>query len=394
MIGATFVWAFEHLGILSWVVEIWAPMREAGIEGYKYIDWFRDHPPEDDLKLIRWSDAALDGIAHIPWKPFDHPQLGKVEIGGWNRFHAFSNPPPKFLERELARFPKWLIWQALISPKLELVHAGAESVGGGNYKITLVVQNTGWLPSYVTKRALERKVVRGLIAEIALPAGATLVQGTPRVDAGQLEGKAYKHTGVSFWPEHNVTDDRVKVEWIVKGKSGDTVDITARHERAGTLRVIGQTRIGGGRWGSWRGVGGICCSPPRDSAGRARHAAGDRRPGVLSSRRHRRGRGQISAAFASVKGPDCITDACEVVSGSVVLPSGSNCPSIGSTGSAVHGHMRWTHRRLRFLQDSRRRCRPAGARDDRLAVPSPDEVARSSRADATRIRRRHSSSLL
>jgi len=216
VIGATFLWAFEHLGILAWVVEIWAPMREAGIENYKYIDWFRDHPPEDDLKLIRWSDE---------------------EVGGWDRFNAFSNPPPQCLERELARFPKWLIWHALISPKLELVHAGAADAGGGNFKVTLVVQNTGWLPSYVSKRALERKIVRGLIAEIALPAGATLVQGLPRVDAGQLEGKAYKHTGVSFWPEPNPTDDRVKVEWIVKGRAGDNVDLVARHERAGTVRV-------------------------------------------------------------------------------------------------------------------------------------------------------------
>jgi murein tripeptide amidase MpaA len=237
VIGATFLWAFEHLGILSWVVEIWAPMREAGIEGYKYIDWFRDHPADDDLRLLHWSDTTLDGLAHIPWRPFDHPQLGKVEIGGWNRFHAFSNPPPQFLERELARFPRWLVWQALISPKLELVHAGATPIGGGNYTITLVVQNTGWLPSYVTKRALERKVVRGLITEIALPSGASLVQGKPRVDAGQLEGKAYKHTGVSFWPEHHVTDDRVKIEWVVKGRPGDTVDLVARHERAGTVRA-------------------------------------------------------------------------------------------------------------------------------------------------------------
>ena len=101
----------------------------------------------------------------------------------------------------------------------------------------LVAQNTGWLPSYVSKRALERKVVRGLIAEIMLPSGASLVQGIRRVEGGQLEGRAYKHTGVSFWPEPNVTDDRVKVEWTVTGRAGDTVDIVARHERAGTVRV-------------------------------------------------------------------------------------------------------------------------------------------------------------
>lgn len=237
VIGGTFDWIYEHLGIFSWVVEIWAPMREAGVANYKYIDWFREHPVEDDLKLIRWSDTTLAGLAHIPWRPFAHPQLGPVEIGGWNRFHAFSNPPPQFLERELERFPKWLVWQALISPKLELVHAGAEDVGGGNRKVTLVVQNTGWLPSYVSKRALERKVVRGVIAEIALPEGAKLVQGKARSDAGQLEGKAYKHTGVSFWPDYLVTDDRVKIEWVITGKPGDAVNLVARHERAGTVRA-------------------------------------------------------------------------------------------------------------------------------------------------------------
>ena len=237
VIGGTFDWIYEHLGIFSWVVEIWSPMREAGIENYKYIDWFRDHPIEDDLKLIRWSDEKLDGLAHVRWRAFDHPQLGKVEIGGWNRFHAFGNPPPKLLARELERFPKWLVWQALISPKLELHHASAQPIGDSAWKITVVIQNTGWLPSYVSKRALNRKVVRGLIAEIELPPGATLTSGKLRHDAGQLEGKAYKHTGVSFWPDYNLTDDRMKLEWVVTAKKGESVRVTARHERAGTVRA-------------------------------------------------------------------------------------------------------------------------------------------------------------
>jgi murein tripeptide amidase MpaA len=237
VIGGTWDWIYEHLGIFSWVVEIWSPMREAGITDYKYIDWFRDHSTDDDLKLIRWSDEKIDGLAHIPWRAFDHPQLGKVEIGGWNRFHAFGNPPLKLLERELARFPRWLVWQALLSPKLELLHASAQALGNGAWKVTLVVQNTGWLPAYVSKRALARKVVRGLIAEIGLPDGATLASGKLREEMGQLEGKAHKHTGVSFWPDYHVTDDRMKIEWVVTAKAGDTVQLTARHERAGTVRA-------------------------------------------------------------------------------------------------------------------------------------------------------------
>ncbi len=237
VIGGTFDWIYEHLGLFSWVIEIWSPMREAGIENYKFIDWFRDHPIEDDLKLFRWNEDALGGAAHRPWKPFDHPQLGNVEIGGWDRFHAFGNPPLARLEREVQRFPRWLLWQALCSPKLELVHAGAAALGDDTWKVTLVIQNTGWLPTYVSKRALARKTTRGTIVEIALPAGASLATGKLRDEVGQLEGKAYKHTGVSFWPDYNVTDDRMKVEWIVRAKSGESIGVVARHERAGTVRA-------------------------------------------------------------------------------------------------------------------------------------------------------------
>jgi len=237
VIGGAFDWIYEHLGMFSWVVEIWSPMREAGLEKYGYIDWFRDHPIEDDLKLFRWNEEKLGGAAHVDWKRFDHPQLGPVEIGGWNRFHAFGNPPLALLEREVARFPRWLLWQALLSPRLELVVADAQSLGEQTWRVRLVVQNTGWLPSYVSKRALERKVVRGTIAEIALPDGAELVSGRRREDLGQLEGKAYKHTGVSFWPDYHVTDDRAKFEWVVRGKAGGEVRLTVRHERAGTVRA-------------------------------------------------------------------------------------------------------------------------------------------------------------
>ena len=184
VIAGTFDWLYEHLGMYTWVVEIWSPMREAGIEKYLYIDWFRDHPIADDLKLYQWNRDKLGGFAHVAWKPFEHPQLGKIDLGGWNRFHAFSNPPPALLEKELARFPKWMLWQALTSPKLELVAAEADALGDDNWRVRLVVQNTGWLPSYVSKRALERKVVRGVIAEITLPAGAKLVHGKRREIAG------------------------------------------------------------------------------------------------------------------------------------------------------------------------------------------------------------------
>jgi hypothetical protein len=64
-----------------------------------------------------------------------------------------------------------------------------------------------------------------------------LVSGEARKEFGQLEGRAHKHTGVSFWPDYNVTDDRIKLEWVVRAVQGQSVSLTARHERAGTVRT-------------------------------------------------------------------------------------------------------------------------------------------------------------
>jgi murein tripeptide amidase MpaA len=229
-------WLYDHLGIFAWTVEIWSPQRQAGISDYKFIDWYREHPVEDDLKLLRWSDEVLGGKGYVDWYTFDHPQLGQVELGGWDVMYAWRNPPPPFLEKEVALFPDWLVWHLLISPKLELYEAKATPLGEGLYQVRLVVQNSGWLPTYITKKALEKKVVRGVVAEIELPEGATLRTGKPREELGQLEGRAYKPSTPTTW-HADPTDDRAKVEWVVHAPTGGTVKITARHERAGMVRV-------------------------------------------------------------------------------------------------------------------------------------------------------------
>jgi murein tripeptide amidase MpaA len=225
-------WLYDHLGLFGWTVEIWSPQRQAGIGEYKFIDWYREHPLEDDLKMLQWSDETLEGKGYVDWYPFDHPQLGPVELGGWDQMYAFSNPPPSFLEKEVALFPDWLVWHLLISPRLELYQVCARPLGEETFHVQMVVHNVGWLPTYVTKKALEKKLVRGVICEIELPEGATLETGKVREELGQLEGRAYKP---AVPDSEDATDDRVKVEWTVRAPQGGTVKLTARHERAGLV---------------------------------------------------------------------------------------------------------------------------------------------------------------
>ena len=233
--GAFDTWTYDHLGVFAWTVELWSPMKQAGLKGYKYIDWFREHPVADDLKLLRWSDKKLQGKGYVDWYEFDHPQLGKVELGGWDWLHAWTNPPADHLEKEIKTFPHWLVWQALISPRLELLEAKATPLGDGTYRVRMVVENTGWLPSYVTKKALEKKL-RGVVCEIEIPASAKLVTGKPREVLGQLEGRAYKEAMLDTSSEG--THERSKIEWVVRAAKGGKVNLSARHDRAGTVRAV------------------------------------------------------------------------------------------------------------------------------------------------------------
>ena len=230
-------WMYEQRGVFAWTTEIWSPQRQAGITEYKYIDWYREHPVADDIQMLKWSDEKLGGKGYVAWYAFDHPQLGNVELGGWDGIYAFRNPPLDFLEAEVSPLGDWVIWQALCSPKLELRECRVE----GN-RIRFAVQNTGWLPTNVTKLGADKKLCRGVVAEISQQDRAEqgkgksepgwLTAGKLRQEAGQLAGWSHVQAGGFAW-HTDPTDDIAVFEWVVEP---GTYELVGKHERAGTVR--------------------------------------------------------------------------------------------------------------------------------------------------------------
>lgn len=239
--GASDDWLYDHLGIYAWTTEFWAPLRQAGITDYKFIEWFFEHPEEDELKLIKWSDKQLGRKGYVNWYPFEHPQLGKVELGGWDTLGFWTNPPPNMLEKEIAPHADFAIFHALISPRMEIHSVESTKVTDGTFFVRLVLANSGWLPSYVTQKALDRKAVRPIEVELTLPKGARLIVGEKKLDAGQLEGRALKRSMVG-WRSDDSTTERVKVEWVIEAPKGGKLGIEARHQRAGTVRTTVELR--------------------------------------------------------------------------------------------------------------------------------------------------------
>jgi murein tripeptide amidase MpaA len=232
--GGDIDWIYDHLGVFAWVTEFWSPQRAAGLSEYHFIDWLRDHSPEDDLALIKLSDELGEG--YVDWYPFEHPQLGVVEIGGWDIVRFWFNPPLSRLEGEVEPHADFALFLALVSPRLEVRSFEATPVGDGAHRLLLVLENSGWLPTNVTQKALDRKAVRPIEVELELPDGARVAVGQEREEAGQLSGRVERRA-VMWWGVDHSTTDRTKVEWVVEAPAGSTIGVVARHERAGVARA-------------------------------------------------------------------------------------------------------------------------------------------------------------
>jgi hypothetical protein len=239
-IPSAFGWLYNRKGIYSFITEFWNPLRAAGIslEGTTASAWLWGfHPVEDELKLLRWNDEQLGGQGFVRWHPFNHPQLGPVEIGGWDLIHYWYNIPFDQLEKEVAPHTEWLIYLGLVTPRLAIRSLSAEPLSAGTWRVRLVVENTGWLPTNGSQQALDRRVVGAAIADLGLPAGARLLAGDAHTSFGQLEGRTGQRSTATWWGYVPGTPDRALVEWTVAAPAGTTVSVTVRHERAGVARA-------------------------------------------------------------------------------------------------------------------------------------------------------------
>jgi Zinc carboxypeptidase len=97
--GGAHDWMYDHLGVFSWTTEFWSPQREA------------------------------DPDAYVDWYEFDHPELGKVELGGWDIVNYGFNVPFDRLEEEVAPHSDWALFHLLVSARAGSGMSGSSRAG-------------------------------------------------------------------------------------------------------------------------------------------------------------------------------------------------------------------------------------------------------------------------
>ena len=229
-------WCYQHLGLVALTTELWNVEREVGLDSGRF---FEDKAQGEAMQtaLLTWSaEHAPD--AFVPWTPRTHPQLGDVLIGGWDPFLIHRNPPPHLITRVAAPNVRFTIRHALASPRLVIERFEAEHVEGGVYRLEAVVSNDGYLPTHVTRRAVEIGVVPGVEATLELPDGCALVSGSTHRDLGHLAGRDTRRGAYDPWRRPWGESTRV-LEWVVRFEGEPTpVHLRASGQKAGSASAV------------------------------------------------------------------------------------------------------------------------------------------------------------
>ncbi|HWP38799.1 MAG TPA: M14 family metallopeptidase [Gemmatimonadales bacterium] len=176
--GTLISWGYWDFGVIGFVPEFW------GGFGRDY----DGNGSVSQLERLRWNDEELRGAGFVAWTPFDHPQLGRVEIGGWKTRFTGQNPPPHLLKGEIEKYVPWMLWLAEVSPRVVIRDASATPAGAaGVFKIAVTVENEGYLATNITQRALDARLAPPVRALIELR-DAELVSGAKRTEIGHLKG--------------------------------------------------------------------------------------------------------------------------------------------------------------------------------------------------------------
>ena len=136
MTGTLAAWAYGERGCLAWAVELWDLFAAAGLD--KRRPYYRNYAiqeREEIAALVAWDQRENGGRIFAPWRPFVHPQLGAVELGGIDPVRGLLNPP----EKEIAPIAHGLstvaIALASFAPRVE-AHISTEPIAQSLTKIS------------------------------------------------------------------------------------------------------------------------------------------------------------------------------------------------------------------------------------------------------------------
>lgn len=167
-----------------------------------------------DLAWLAYSDKERDGAGFVNWTEFDHPQLGKVEIGGWVPYFKV-NPPPGELAGLADRQVEFILDLGSKLPAVSLSEPEVVRLAAGLYEIKSALVNDGYLPTG-TAMAVRNRRARPYVVRLSVD--------DDRIVTGNRVNKIWSIPG---------SGGRAALRWIIRADDGAEITITVYSEKFG-----------------------------------------------------------------------------------------------------------------------------------------------------------------
>ena len=221
--GGSIDWFYGARGMFAFTNELWTRQNL-----YK-----RDRRPSENEEA-EFIEHVLLGDGVVPWRPYEHPTYGSIEIGGLKK--EWGRVPVSFLlEEELHRNMAFTLYHADMLPLLRIAEIEVEPLISGLFKVWVTVEN---------RRLIPTRARQDVIHHISPPDVVSLEGDDLEVlSAGRVVDRYFKEVEAVKRRPHRVEldaidgMDAVRVQFVVKG-SGPFV-VTVDSAKGGLLREEG-----------------------------------------------------------------------------------------------------------------------------------------------------------
>ncbi len=163
-------WGSKEFGVLAMTTEMWGHAFGEGQDA-----------------LFAWNDEVLLGTGFIDWYPFEHEQLGSVELGGWDRWSTAS-PPDELIAGELDRNVRWVLTFAEKTPLVAVDGlAASPTAETGVLAVSADVSNVGWMATSTVHAREALRIAKPITVRLNLE-NAEIVEGDASATLAVLPG--------------------------------------------------------------------------------------------------------------------------------------------------------------------------------------------------------------
>ena len=222
-------YAYHQRGAIAYVVELWDLFKQAGLERKKrFVDNYTHLTRADMLKIAAWDRDHNGGRSILPWRKFNHPQLGEVEVGGIDPRVGMWNPPSSEMPGVCTAQSAHFLRTAALAPAVVIDDVKIAKLADGLTRVTLTVANHGYLPTFILASAKDLTHNEQLWADVGCEGCELAEPSLAHREIGHLDGWGrglFDGSGAIYYMQTRGTTGARTVSWTVRGRGALNVKV-------------------------------------------------------------------------------------------------------------------------------------------------------------------------